>query len=262
MREHLGNIMPSSALTSSLRDRLATLSSRRAARPSGGLRLGLEALDGRLGAGLAADALHEVYATSTCQAAAADGFGLALALRTGRVPLVWVCEDRSRHETGVLYGGGLHEWGLEPDDLLLVRVPDARALLAAGEEALRSGAAGAVLMSGWGEAKAFTLTASRRLALAATEGRAAAVLVRAGARPQPGAAETRWSVEAAPSTALEARAPGRPAFKVSLLRSRAGLAPGVWIMEWDRESRSFVEPEASGRLVSVPARRSTGVRAA
>lgn len=253
--------MPSSALMLGLRDRLATVSPSGPRRSTGRLKLGLERLDKRLG-GLASDALHEVYAASSCQAPAADGFGLALALRAGRPPLVWVCEDRSRHETGELYGGGLHEWGLETDDLLMVRVSDTRALLAAGEEALRSGAAGAVLMTSWGEARAFTLTASRRLALASAEGRVTAVLVRAGARPQPSAAETRWAVEAAPSQALQARAPGRPAFKVSLLRSRAGLATGEWIMEWDRESRSFVEPEASGRLVSVLARRPAGVRAA
>lgn len=250
--------MPSSTLMLGLRNQLATLSS---SGPTDWRKPGFDVLDKRLG-GLATHTLHEVYATSTHQTPTADGFGLALAARAGRLPLVWVCEDRSRHETGELYGGGLHEWGLESDDLLMVQVSDTKALLAAGEEALRSGAAGAVLMSSWGEAKAFTLTASRRLVLAAAQGQGPAVLVRAGARPQPSAAETRWSVEAAPSQALEARAPGRPTFKVSLLRSRAGLARGEWIMEWDRETRSFVEPEASGGLVSVSARRPAGVRAA
>ena len=205
--------------------------------------------------------VHEVYA-SAVHGPAADGFGLGMALRVSDPPLIWIRGTRDRHENGDLYGAGLNEWGLAPDDLLLVRVADARSLLAAGEEALRSGVAGAVVMSGWGEAQAFTLTASRRLALAAAEGRGTAVLVRAGAEPQPSAAETRWSVRAAPSRALEARAPGRPAFKVSLLRGRAGLAPGEWIMEWDRESRSFVEPEASGRLVSVSAYRPADARAA
>jgi protein ImuA len=206
-------------------------------------------------------AVHEIYAASI-HGPAADGFGLAMALRVSNAPLIWICGTRDRHENGDLYGAGLTEWGLAPEALLLVRVTDARSLLAAGEEALRSGTACAVVMSHYGEARAFTLTASRRLALAAQQGRTTAILIRAGARPQPSAAETRWSVEGAPSQGLEARAPGRPAFKVSLLRSRAGLATGEWIMEWDRESRSFVEPEASGRLVPVSARRPVGVRAA
>lgn len=210
---------------------------------------------------LAPAALHEVYAGSVLQAPAADGFGFGLGLQTAR-PMAWIHEDRGRHEVGSLYGGGLHEWGAVTDDLLLVRVSDASALLAAGEEALRSGAVGAVLMSGWGESRAFTLTASRRLSLAAAQGKSMAILVRSGARPQPSAAQTRWSVTAAPSQALEARAPGRPAFKVALLRSRTGQATGEWIMEWDRESRAFVEPETSGGLVPVSAHRTAGLRAA
>jgi len=205
--------------------------------------------------------VHEIYATSS-HASTADGFGLAMALRVSDPPLIWICGTRDRYENGELDGSGLNEWGLTPEALFLVRVPDVRSLLAAGEEALRSGTARAVVMSHYGEAQAFTLTASRRLFLAAEQGGATAILIRAGAQPQPSAAETRWSVKAAPSRALEARAPGRPAFKVSLLRSRAGLATGEWTMEWDRETRSFVEPEASGRLVPVSARRPVGVRAA
>lgn len=209
---------------------------------------------------LSVGGLHEVYASGR-DAAVAHGFSLGLALGTGQAPLVWVNGDQGRSEAGAVYGAGLLEWG-QAKSVLLVRAPHAVALLSAGENALRSGAARLVLMTGWGEAKAFTLTSSRRLALAASEGKTIAILVRIGARPHPSAAATRWLVEAAPSQALEARAPGRPAFKVSLLRSRAGLATGEWIMEWDRETRSFVEPEASGRLVSVSAHRPAGVRAA
>lgn len=213
------------------------------------------------GAVFPAEAVHEVYAASARHGSAAEGFGLGLALQAPGT-LVWIHEDRGRHEKGTLYGSGLREWGVETGDLLLVQVPDTAALLAAGEEALRSGAPAAVLMSGWGESRAWSLTASRRLALAAAAGRTTAVFVRTGAQPQPSAAETRWSVQATPSRALEAGAPGRPAFRVSLLRSRAGVTPGEWIMEWDREARSFVEPKTSGGLVSAPAHRPAGIRAA
>ena len=252
--------MSRSASISSLRDRLAALGAVQGAGSCLAGPVRVRTTDPKGPIALPGAGLHEVYAAER-HASVANGFGLALALGTGRFPVVWVHEDRGRSETGTLYGGGLHEWG-ETEGMLLVRTSSPAALLAAGEDALSSRAAGLVLMTGWGEARAFTLTASRRLALAAAQGKAAAILVRVGARPQPSAAETRWSVEAAPSRALEARAPGRPAFKVSLLRSRAGLATGEWIMEWDRESRSFVAPEASGRLVSVPARRPAGVRAA
>ena len=211
-------------------------------------------------------ALHEVYAASAADAAAADGFALALALRASTRPLVWIVEGRRRNEAGSPYATGLKAWGLAPADVLLVRVRDAPALLAAAEEALRSGAAGAVVMSGWGEHRAHDLTASRRLSLAASEGGTVAVLARAAAQPRPSAAETRWRVHAAPSTRLEAvdddRAPGRPAFHVALTRSRGGFRPRQWIMEWDREQRSFVEPQTPGDLVSLPVGRPAGARAA
>lgn len=207
------------------------------------------------------EALHEVYPASTRHGPAAEGFGLGLALQAGGT-LVWIHEDSGRNEQGALYGSGLREWGVQTGNLLLVKVPNTAALLVAAEEALRNGAPGAVLMTSWGESRSWNLTASRRLALAATAGRVSAVFVRTGAQPRPSAADTRWSVNAAPSKALEAGAPGRPAFQVSLLRNRAGVPPGEWIMEWDRDTRSFVEPKTSGDLVSVSAHRSAGNRAA
>lgn len=254
--------MPASPSIYGLRERLSRLGGGMGA-DADGLRLGLgiAPLDRRLNGGLKAHALHEVMAASGGQATAANGFALGLAARAG-ADLVWVHDRLGGQEAGLPYGPGLREWGLNPGRVLLVRVRDAASLLAAAEEALRSGAADAVVMSGWGEGRAHGLTASRRLALAAEQGRTLALLVRAGAAPAPSAADTRWSIRAVPSVALEAGAPGRPAFGATLLRSRGGAAPGEWIMEWDGERRSFVEPKASGGLVSLPARRPLGARAA
>ncbi|MBX9574954.1 MAG: hypothetical protein K2X07_04875 [Caulobacteraceae bacterium] len=213
-------------------------------------------MDAHLGPGLRRGSVHEVFAVRSVQAQSANGFALGLASRAaeGRA-LVWVIQNRAFPETGAPYGPGLRDWGVNPADLVLIHVRDAAALLAAGEEAMTSGAARAVLLSGWGEAPAVTLTASRRLALAAAKGRCAGFFVRAGADPAPSAAETRWSVAAAPSEAMEARSPGRPAFCVALQRSRTGTPPHSWIVEWDREARSFVEPAASRGLVSLPGHR-------
>lgn len=256
-----------------LRDRLAALEPR--SRPvDGGFGPAWPGLDPRLGQ-LRRDALHEVRAAEPRHAVAATGFGLGLAClaRGGDPdPLVWVLETRAEAEIGALYGPGLQAWGLDPAAVLLVRAARPEALLAAGEEALRSGSAGAVLMTAWGDGRAFSLTASRRLALAAEAGGRAGLLVRAGlpagAPDGTSAAETRWHLRPAPSTAppppgppplgLAARAPGRPAFRAALFRSRAGIAPAEWIMEWDRAARAFVAPTPSGGLVSLPADRPAG----
>ena len=250
--------MPTPAALSQIRQNLAALQPRRPARGKT-FQLGPEVRqgrpDGRRPDGWRADALHEVLAAAPRHAVAAQGFALALAMRASPDAIVWIAQSGGRSEMGELYGPGLSAWGLDPANLLLVRVPDAAALLASGEEALRSGAAGAVILSGWGEAKAYSLTASRRLMMAAQTGSSLGVLVRANAQPAPSAAETRWSVAAAPSVPLPAQAPGRPAFLARLLRSRSGAPPGEWRLEWDRETRALVDPAASGGLVSLPADR-------
>ncbi|MDZ4363724.1 hypothetical protein [Brevundimonas sp.] len=219
---------------------------------------GLTELDTHLGGGLCREAVHEVFATGTEQAQTADGFALGLALRSQPKTLIWVMQARAFSETGLPYGPGIEDWGLQTHSLVLVTVRDTAHLLSAGEEALASGAADAVLISAWGDGPAFTLTASRRLAMAAARGRSTGFFVRAAARPAPSAAETRWRVRAAPSTPLQAQAPGLSALAVELLRSRSGAHPGEWTMEWDREARTFAKPSAPRGLVSLPADRANG----
>ena len=225
--------------------------------------LGHEAADARMG-GLARHALHEVYAATTPDAAAALGFALGLVRRAASDrPLAWGVQAMAGLETGQIHGPGLRELGLDPGRVVLVRVKETKDLLAAGEEALASGAVGAVLLTAWGEAPVLSLTTSRRLSMAAAQGRATAVLARLAARPQPSAAESRWRVKAAPSRALEADAPGHPTFEAELLRHRLGARPGTWIMEWNRERGVFQNggperlerPAVPGGLVSLPAER-------
>lgn len=208
-------------------------------------------------ASLDARGVHELHAAGPADAVAVNAFGLGMAMRAaaGR-PIVWGLHEMMAQEAGRPHGPGLHEMGLSPRDLLLVRTRDVQALLAVGEEALRSPTVGAVLLSAWGEAKAFSLTASRRLALAAERGGATLFLARAGALPSPSAAETRWSVSSWASEPLQGGAPGRPSFSATLLRRRGGGEPKKWILEWDRDARSFREPAPlSGAVVPVAAQR-------
>lgn len=250
--------MPSTFQIEQLKSRLAKLSHYEAKGGTGRFTLGMDRVDAYLEPGPCLFCLHDIHSETAADAVAANAFALGLASRaTQDRPLVWVFQGLASQEAGGLHGSGLHEWGLQPEALLVVRVRDASALLAAGEEALKSGAVGAVLMSVWGEAKAMTLTASRRLAMAARAGGSTAFMVRAAAAATPSAAETRWSVRATLSTGLEGGAPGRPAFVAALTRSRQGAAPTEWTLEWDREARAFCEPAPlSGRVVPVPVGRS------
>lgn len=224
-------------------------------------RLGASAVDAWLGEGLSRTGLHDVYAVTPADATTALAFSAGLATRavggpTRRGAVVWVMHDRVGQEAGQLHGPGLHALGLSPERLVLVRAGNAPVLLAAAEEALRNAGVGVVLVSVWGEHAALSLTASRRLSLAAAGG-TTCVLTRMAATPAPSSAESRWGVRSVASTALDGDAPGAPAFAVSLLRHRGGGRPREWIMEWNREGGCFVEPSPlSGGVVSLPVDRS------
>lgn len=239
-----------------LRSRLAVIEGRAGAWAEG-VKARPDALDPQA---VSPGVLHDVYAATPADGVAANAFALGLATRLARQrAIVWAMQGMAASEGGDPSGAGLNELGIDPARIVLVRVKDAMALLGVGEEALDNPAVGAVVLSAWGEAKAFSLTASRRLSLAAGRGGGTVFLSRVAAEPSPSAAETRWRVRAARSSPLEAEAPGRPRVAATLTRHRGGAQLKTWIMEWDRETRSFIDAATlSGAVVSVPADRTSG----
>jgi protein ImuA len=235
--------MPSNdKLLADLRGRLAEAALRSGPAHVGQVTFGLPALDDPLGGGISRAALHEVHAAGTADLAAATGFSVGLALRAARMrPILWVRQDVLDAETGQLNPPGLVELGFDPSRILLVRARDAQGVLRAGVEAARCAALGAVLIEPWGEPRLLDLTASRRLALAAEGSGVMTVLLRASRRQDASAARTRWQVASLPSRALEANAPGNPAFSLRLLRHRGGLSECEWRVEWSRDRQSFQE---------------------
>ncbi len=173
--------------------------------------LGLPALDGPLGGGLARGALHEFQAAGPGDLAALAGFAIAMAIRAaGSRPILWVRQDRLDHEAGAPYPPGLAAFGLDPGRLVLVRAPDPASLLRVAAEAARCPALGAVLVAPWQAGRLLDLTASRRLVLAAEASGVTLLLTRMPGPPAPSAAHSRWRVAALPSPALAANAAGRP----------------------------------------------------
>lgn len=236
------------------------------------------ALDAALGGGLSGDALHEIAPAQAGDGAAAMGFALALAARFAAASprastALLISEDFCARETGALYGPGLAAHGLDPGRLILVRAPDAPALLWAMEEALKSGAPAAVVGEMWSLSKHYGLAASRRLLLAARAGRAPALLVHGGAFGRAGAlssaAETRFEIAAAASRPLAPAGgrlalPGAPAFAVRLLKARLrpsaqgpparGFDEGRIIrLEWRGDERDFGDPTISLPVVRAAA---------
>jgi protein ImuA len=215
------------------------------------------ALDAALGGGFARGRVHELYATEADDGPSAAGFAAMIALRAvgRRAPIFWLRTDEAERHGGVIHGPGLIELGGDPDSLVLGQTPDARTLLRVAADAARCPGLGALIVEAHGKCPLFDLTASRRLALAVEQSGVTLLMLRLGAEPAPSAADTRWAVSAAPSQALEADAPGAPAFEIELLRRRSGPAGMRWRLEWNRDRLTFTDPALPGAVVPLPSRR-------
>lgn len=220
------------------------------------LALGVVRADGWLGGGLRVDGLHEFHGAVPDDGVTALGFALLLGWRKrereGTRALLWlrVAGGTARHP--LPYGSGFIELGVAPEAFRLLCLPDAKAVLRASLDAVRDGAAASVLIELHGKQALLDLTATRRLALAAAETGTMALIVRSDAEPSPSAAHTRWRVASAPSRALEADAPGMPAFALSLLRQKGARDGLNLIVEWDHDTASFRERTADASIDAAP----------
>lgn len=187
------------------------------------LPFGVRALDRHLPeGGLALGALHEVApsAPELTHAAAAGLFvGGILARLKG--PVLWCVRRRD------LFAPALAGVGLAPGRMIFVETHGGGAsVLAVMEEALRHRALAGVV----GEVDKLTMTAARRLQIAAGASGVVALALRRAATEEPNAAVTRWRVSALPSAPLAVAGVGRPRWRVELTRCRGGEA-AEWIME-------------------------------
>ncbi|MBJ7483496.1 damage-inducible protein [Brevundimonas sp.] len=226
-----------------------------AGRPRAGvLPFGVSSLDAALPqGGLALGALHEVAGggEGAVDGAAAALFAAGIAARLpGQV--LW-CVTRPD-----LFAPALKQVGLDPDRILYLEAGDEKSLLACFEEGLRHGGLGAVVA----EVARLSMTASRRLQLAAEGSGVTAIAVRRWRRAaeaadfgQPTAAVTRWRVTPQPSSPLPAPGVGRPRWFVELIRCRAGDCADFSLEACDEEGRLAVPAELANRSVAPAAGR-------
>ncbi len=217
------------------------------------LPVGFAPCDEALGGGLMRGALHEIAASAPLDCGAASGFVTALMAKACRMeqsaPVLWIQARSAMREQGRLYGCGLHHAGIAPHALIAVRVPRSADVLWAMEEALTLGLpliVGEILRP-----DRATLTATRRLSLAAESGGGLALLLQHRPSALPSAALTRWRIEAATSRADRYGGLGLPAFNVTLLKNRHG-ACGRWHMHWHSHDHVFLAPEQLDTLLAQP----------
>jgi protein ImuA len=218
--------------------------------------LGHAGADKALNGGIQRGALHEIYARER-DAVSASAFAAMLARRVAtNTTLLWVRQDFTAGQCGVLSAQGLLDLGIDPNRLLLVSVRGAANALRAASDALSCKALGAIVLELWGAPKELDDVAQRKLSLRAAASRVTAFLVRVAA-PEilPGTAETRWNIRAkrTPDFVEEW---GSPLFEATLLRNRHGQT-GAWAMEWNCDACVFGDPpQISCPLVSEPPDRS------
>ncbi|RUV41183.1 damage-inducible protein [Mesorhizobium sp. M1A.T.Ca.IN.004.03.1.1] len=231
------------AAISELRDRIARLEGGNA-RARTVLPFGVAAIDRVLpGGGLALGGLHEVAGGGN---GAVDGaaalFAAGIAARTaGKV--LW-CVTRPD-----LFAPAIEQAGLPPGRVIYVEAGDEKSVLACFEEGLRGGF-GAVVA----EIARLSMTASRRLQLAAESSGAVGIAIRRWRRQteatdfgQPTAAETRWRVSVLPSTPLPVQGIGRARWHVELIRCRAGESADFIVEACDAKGRIGLPSEVADR---------------
>lgn len=130
---------------------------------------------------------------------------------------------------------GLSAW-LDPSRLLLAQARDQTEVLAVAEDALRDGAAPLVVIT---LTKSLSLTAGRRLQLAAEAGGATGLCLIPEGMGSP-AAETRW--HCAPVFDARTDAQARPNSTLQcwrLIKNKEGTL-GAWHVRWDATARRLV----------------------
>lgn len=229
-----------SARIAALRQAVAKLETAASGAKAQHLPLGVPDIHAHLpGPGLACGVLNEVAAAAHGDRPAAFGFVLALtaaALDARSGPAVLVASRRALADFGQPYGHGLARLGLDVGRLLIVETRDDKDALWAIEDALRSGAAPAMVAGAI--AGSPDLTISRRLNLAAAAHATPLLLLRTPIATGTSAAATRWRIAAAPADRDRFGAFAHPRWGVVLERCRNGR-PGQWIIEWDHVAHRF-----------------------
>lgn len=246
-----------------LRDQIARMQATSAeSGPTDALPFGIPAIDDLLpNHGIALGALHEAagLGPETEHAAAAALFVAGILARCRGIVL-WVLEQPD------LFAPALAGAGLPPSRVIFLEA--GRNVLAGMEDGLRqAGLAGVV-----GETSArVTLTASRRLQLAAETSGVPAFLIRRSRAfddprlSEPNAAVTRWRLAALPSAPPIPEAPdvpglATPRWRLDLIRCRGG-EPATWTVEaCDAQGRLRLVSDLPDRSIA-PDRRRAGQRA-
>lgn len=239
--------MPDPAILENLRARIAQVEAVSSRHPA--LPFGISDLDGALpGGGIVAGGLHEVAGSPELADDASATVFIAGILARTQGTVFWCLHWRD------LFSPALHLAGLHPDRVIFVEAGTDTHVLIAMEECLRHSGLGGVV----GEIRKMSLTASRRLQLAAEQSGVPAFVLRRASKTDASvegtAAMTRWRIRAVPSERLGIPSLARPRWQVDLERVRGG-EPQSWTLEAsDAQGRLAIPADLGDRSHSAPGR--------
>jgi protein ImuA len=247
------------AALKTLRARIETLEKRpplAAESPSAAARTGLFAFP--------AGHLHEVFTDTHSNAGASLGFALSLVrglLSGERRAVLYLQLSHEAAETGLPYGVGIANFGVDPDALIFIRAETIIELLWAAEEALLCPAVAAVIADIGSDPKALDFTASRRLGLRAAAAKGTMLLLRYGTGRTASAARMRWHLMPAPSRArpFDAKAPGDSRWRVTLEKGWKHRPHAEWLLGWTKNGLDILN-SPDGPLAAPPLPRALSSR--
>jgi protein ImuA len=188
-------------------------------------------------AAVASAPLNEIMPAAPGDHAAALGFSLAWALMASQDGVIfWAAPERDFFEDGLPNAEGLAQFGLSLDRLLLVRTNSQIDALWATEQALATPGILALCAISPGK-KIMSLTATRRLLLAAEKHKTRCILLRLDSAGT-SAAWSRWRVSTVPGQGM-ARELDAPSFTAHLIRNRAGPSGLSVNLQWDIHEHAF-----------------------
>lgn len=213
----------------------------------------IEGMDSRLaGNGLDGASLHEIAATTASlnDDAAATLFTAGIAARFASRPGSTALWALSRFD---LYAPGLEQVGLGPERIFYAEGRKDADVLALAEDALRFGSLACVVA----EVKAADQTATRRLQLAASDGKTPMLLYRRYRSrdrcpfAQPSWALTRWRIGCVSSARLPYPGVGRSRWLVELVRQRNGNPFSLELDACDDTGRLALPAATADRAVAA-----------
>lgn len=216
------------------------------------LGFGLPSIDDRLAThGLDAGGLHEIAAASASlnDDAAAALFAAGIAARFADRPGFTVFWAVTAFD---LYAPGLEQVGLGPETVLYAQGRKDLDVLAMAEDALRDGSLACVIA----EVKAADTMATRRLQLAASDGRTPMLLYRRHRSRErcplsmPSSAMTRWRIGCLASQRLAWPGVGRARWQVELVRQRGGEPFSLELEACDAKGRLALPAAARDRTAA------------